>query len=429
MYIPYEKIGNFLNLILKNESLKSFFYDKKIEQNINYIEKNKKNVLKKINKKLHKNEPVKVVFYVYDETKWKCQTVYDMFENDSRFEPLILVTKSAAKNSDNPTYQTIDDVKKAYKFFKDKNLKAEFAYDVKKDKFIPFEKFEPDIIFYQHPWYVERTQGPVVCSKFAFTAYVPYYFPMEIEGVDNKIDYYLRFHKYVERYYALDSFIENKLKNKMDNKGVNVKAVGYPNLDYFIENNVNGDYVIYSPHWTVGGLGHNYGTFEWSGLYMLEYAKQHPEIKWVFKPHPLLRKSLSDTSIMTEQEVENYYNEWDKIGIRYEGGDYLEWFLKSKMMITDSCSFLGEYFVTEKPLILLMSDKSPFRSLNHHILKTYYCAHNLDELKHFLEILPNDDYMKETRLQALNESGLKNNKASKKIFDDIIEIIGAKNVK
>ena len=424
MYIPYEKIGNFLHAFFRNESLKSFFYNKKIEQNVSYIENNKPKVIKKIKEKLNKGERVKVVFYVYDETKWKCQSVYDIFSNDKRFDVEILVTKSGAKNIDNPTYQSIEDVKKTYEFFKNKNLNVKIAYAIEKDNFIPFEKFRPDIIFYQHPWYVERTQGPVVCSKFALTAYVPYYFPMEIEGVDKKIDYYLRFHKYVQRYYALDKKIENKLKSKMDNMGVNVKAVGYPNLDYFNNNNQTSDFIIYSPHWTIGGLGDDYGTFEWSGLYMLEYAKTHPELNWVFKPHPLLKKALVDTKIMSKSEVEDYYKEWTKVGVKHESGDYLELFKKSKMMITDSCSFLGEYFLTEKPLVLLMSDKSQFRSLNHPILRTYYCAHNIDELKHFLEILPENDYMKETRLSALNELGLKNNNASKKIFDDILEIIG-----
>ena len=426
MYIPFEETGNFLYKFFKNERLKNFFYEKKIAQNLDFITKNRPKVIKKIKNKLSHGQKVKIVFYVYDETKWKCQPVYDIFERDERFEVQILVTKSAAKNSDNPTYQSKEDILKAYNFFKCKQLKTELAYDIEKSKFIPFKKFKPDIIFYQHPWYVERTQGPVVCSKFALTAYIPYYFPMEIDGVDKKIDYYLRFHKYVQRYYALDKKIENKLKNKMDNKGVNVKAVGYPNLDYFNNTNQTSDFVIYSPHWTIGGLGDDYGTFEWSGLYMLEYAKNHPEINWLFKPHPLLKKALVDTKIMTKDEAENYYEEWGNLGLKNESGDYLDLFKKSKMMITDSCSFLGEYFLTEKPLILLMSDKSQFRSLNHPILRTYYCARNIDDLKYFLEILPGNDYMKAERLKTLDELGLKNKNASKIIFNDILNMIGEK---
>jgi CDP-glycerol glycerophosphotransferase (TagB/SpsB family) len=80
---------------------------------------------------------------------------------------------------------------------------------------------------------------------------------------------------------------------------------------------------------------------------LLEYAKSHTETKWIFKPHPLLKKALVDTNTMTLEEVENYYSEWEKIGIKYEGGEYLEFFAKSKMMVTDCSSFLGEYFVTE----------------------------------------------------------------------------------
>lgn len=426
MYIPYERIGDIINLCCKNENIKKYFYDKKVAQNISYISHNKPRVIKKLRQKLAEKRKLNVIFYVYDETKWKCQSLYDLLLNDGRFEVKIIATKSAAINTDNPTYQSIKDVMKTYEFFKNKGLNVEYGYDIKKNKFIPFKKFNPDIIFYQHPWYVERTQGPVVCSKFAFTAYVPYYFPMEIEGIDKKIDYYLRFHKYIERYYALDKMIETKLKTKMDNKGVNVIAVGYPNLDNFAGNE-EGDYVIYSPHWTVGGLGDQFGTFEWSGRFMLEYAKSHPEIKWVFKPHPLLYKALIDTGMMLKEEAEEYYSSWEKIGTKIEDGDYLKWFKKSKMMITDSCSFLGEYFVTEKPLILLMAETSQFKSLNHPILKTYYCAKNLDELKDFLKTLPDNDYMKEKRLEALEKLGLKNNNASQKILSDILEQIGGNN--
>lgn len=424
MYIPYEKIGNLLYKVFKSECLKSFFYNKKVSQNVKYIERNKPKVLKKLRQKLENNETIKVIFYVYDETKWKCQPLYDIYASDSRFDVQVLVTKSAAQNTDNPTYQSVVDVVRTYNFFKEKSMNVAFAYDIKNSKYIPFKEFSPDIIFYQHPWYVERSQGPVVCSEFAYTAYVPYYFPLEVGNIDNKIDYYLRFHKYVERYYAFDENIEKKCKANMDNKGVNVKAVGYPHLDYFINNLKNdGEYIIYAPHWTVGGAGLAYSSFDWNGKFLLEYAKNHPETKWVFKPHPLLRKALADNKIMTYEEIDKYYQDWETVGIKYEGGDYLEWFNRSKMMVTDSCTFLGEYFVTEKPLILLMSETSPFKSLEHPILETYYCARNIDELKNLLETVLQNDYMKERRLGALSRLGLKNNNASRNIFKDILEQI------
>lgn len=48
---------------------------------------------------------------------------------------------------------------------------------------------------------------------------------------------------------------------------------------------------------------------------MLDWAKCHPEFKWVFKPHPRLKNALIKNNIMSEEEVERYYSEWEKIGL------------------------------------------------------------------------------------------------------------------
>ena len=117
MYIPYEKFGNFINRFFKSDKLKSFFYDKKVSQNLRYIEKNKPLVLTKIRNKLKRGQKINVVFYCYDEMKWKCQSIYDIFNSDERFNVKILVTKSAAKNIDNPTYQSKEFIQKVYQYF------------------------------------------------------------------------------------------------------------------------------------------------------------------------------------------------------------------------------------------------------------------------------------------------------------------------
>ena len=151
LYIDYEKIGEKLGFG------KGFFYNLKVKQNLDYIEKNQKRVLKKL-----KNKPVlNVVFYVYDESKWKSQPVYDLMLQDERFIPKIVVTKNCAIEG-NANYQTKEDVKKCYEFFKNKGMNVECGYDFDKDDFIPFETFSPDIIIYSHPWYVYKTQGPVM---------------------------------------------------------------------------------------------------------------------------------------------------------------------------------------------------------------------------------------------------------------------------
>ena len=378
-------------------------------------------VLKKLKQKLKNREKLNVVFYVYDETKWKSQSLYDLFLKDERFNPKVLVTKTACSDKKNSSYISNEDVIKTYNFFANKGVNVEYAFDTKRSKFISFEKFNPDIIIYQHPWYVKTEQGPVVCSEFALTCYIPYYFPIETADIDCN----LRFHKYIERYYILDEYTKGKYLRNNPELADKLKIAGYPYLDRFNSNNNGGEYVIYAPHWTVNGNGLAYGTFEWSGKYILDYACSHPDIKWIFKPHPLLKKALANFEIMSEGETEEYYKKWGEIGIKYESGDYLSLFEKSKMMITDCSSFLGEYFVTGKPLIHLMSDKSQFKDSENPILKTYYRANNLKELQNLLETLPQNDYMKDLRLSTLENIGLKNNCASENILDDIITLISA----
>ena len=420
MYIPYENIGNFVNKFIKNEKLHNFFYDLKVWQNVKYIEKNKPKVIKKLKNKLDNGEKLNVIFYIYDETKWKCQSLYDLLEKDNRFNVKVLVTKPSCLNTDNPSYVSDEKFMEVYKFFKEKNMKVEYAFDTKTSEFTPFEKFNPDIIFYQHPWYVKTEQGPVVCSKFALTCYIPYYFPIETADIDCN----LRFHGYVENYYILDEYTRDKYLKKNHKLEEKLKVVGYPYLDYFNnKNSSEGEYIIYAPHWTVGDNGLAYGTFKWNGKFILDYAKSHSEKKWIFKPHPLLKKALVDFKIMTEEEVSKYYDDWADLGIKYESGNYLELFEKSKMMITDCSSFLGEYFVTEKPLIHLMSEKSQFNNSDNPILKAYYRAYNLDEFQKLLSTLPQEDYMKDLRLATLENIGLRDNCASENIFKDIMNQI------
>lgn len=388
-------------------------------RNLFYIKTNHRRVLKRLRAKFG-NEKIKIVFYVYDETKWKCQSLYDLLVNDERFEVQILVSRTAVFDTKNSSWQSIEDVKKTYDFFKQKGMNVVLAYDIVQEKFIPFLNFKPDIIIYQHPWYVETSQGPVVCSKFALTAYVPYYFPTTA----SEIDYYLRFHQYVENYYVFDETSRKYYADRMQNRGKNLKVTGQPFLDYFRFNpSQEKKYTIYAPHWTLCGKGIAYGTFEWNGKFMLDYAKQHPEMNWIFKPHPLLKKALVDNGIMTGEEVEKYYNTWE----RFEHGDYLELFSQSQMLITDCSSFLGEYFMSGNPVIHLISDKAkPYNKTVKQIVENYYPARNLEELQRLLEELPQNDWMKEQREKALEKLNYKDNYAAKNILDDILTQLEAK---
>lgn len=412
MYIDYEKIGNILGFG------KKFFYDLKVKQNLDYIRKNQKRVLKELKNAL----PVFVIFYVYDESKWKSQSVYDLMEKDERFEPLIVVTKNCAPEG-NANYQTIEDVKKCYDFFKSKGMRVEYGYDIKKDTFIPFEKFYPDIIIYSHPWYVYENQGPVICSKFALTYYIPYFLPAS----EQWHEYGLRFHQYIYRHYVPTELIRDYYSKNMDGYSQSLKVVGHPIFDEYMnkDKSITPKYIIYAPHWTVCGDNLRFGTFDWSGRKMLEFAKEHTELNWVFRPHPLFYNYILTSGFMRKQEIDEYFNEWKSFAIFSEGGNYIDLFKESYAMITDCGSFLTEYFVTGNPVIHLISEKLKPNSTIKEIDNTYYTAHNTDEMiKHLHQvILDKNDYKKEERNKLLEKFDLKNSNSAEKIINDILSDI------
>ena len=208
----------------------------------------------------------------------------------------------------------------------------------------------------------------------------------------------------------------------MKNGGVNLKVVGHTQLDYYLTNKNPKNpknYVIYAPHWSINYPQENYATFEWNGKEILDFAKLHPEINWVFKPHPILKHRLLTQNVMNAEEIENYWKEWKNIGLVYEGGDYMDLFTNSKAMISDCGSFLTEYLPTNKPLIRLVSKNAcPYNPSAQKVVSAYYSANNLEGLYKLLDkvILKNEDTIQDRREEIIKELHLNSNNAALNIL-------------
>ena len=130
---------------------------------------------------------------------------------------------------------------------------------------------------------------------------------------------------------------------------------------------------------------------------------------------------------MTSDEAEKYWSEWSSAGVTYEDGDYMDFFKHARAMVTDCGSFLTEFFLTKQPLIHMVSDCAiPYNPSAADIVKNYYKAHNVEELKQQLDtvIINRDDYMKSQRLCALEEMKLAQCYAAKNIIDDLKSELG-----
>ncbi len=362
-------------------------------------------------------QKIKVAFLVSENQKWNCQSVYDAMAASNDFEPMILITGiHHGSNKDFGKYYT--SIKENYDFFASKGMNVEYAYNLETGEFLPLDSFNPDIIFYQQPWAIHPIQHIPETSKFALSCYVPY----GICVIDCPTDYDQNFYKMLWHQYSINEIIVNHFHSQCKNLPNNYHVVGHPKLDTYLENNSDGSqgYIIYAPHHSFAPSHLNFATFKWNGQFILEYAKSHPEFKFVFKPHPQLKTRLIVRKIMTEQEVDAYFDEWKNIAVFCNDADYYDLFKKSRLMITDCSSFLGEYFPSKRPVINLKNKNSiglnPFGQA---MTDCYYKAYNLNELQKHLKTLleDNEDPMKEKRLARLKELNLLNTPSSIRILN------------
>ena len=354
---------------------------------------------------------IRIAFLVNENEKWCCQSLYDKLKRSNHFSPMIFLTSLLDKNEEK--------YKKNVEFFKRNCGEIQIVYDAKAKKFESLRKYSPDIVIYQQPWNIAKKQNLFSIRSFALAIYIPYSFANKYELVNKKL---LDFHYILFREYISHNYIYEEYKKKGYKKN-NLKVVGYPKLEQYLDDeNSEKKYVIYAPHHSIEENTIKLGTFNWNGKFILEYAKKHPEFNWIFKPHPFCKRTFLRAKIFrNEKELNDYYDEWSKIGIVYDKGNYIALFKQSKCLITDCGSFLTEFLPSKSPVInLKRTDSLPLSELTQTIAKSYYKVYNIEELKKsFYDVLEKDiDTKKEERLKLIKDLNLITN-ASDNIIKDL----------
>ena len=380
-----------------------------------------------------KEEKIRVLFIVSEIAKWKEQALYEAMERSDVFHPIVGLSAWNKQHDLSP--EELDKVHK----------RAEVFYDRLGDRHVrtvtcengalvyhDLSEFKPDVVFYTEQWAPCPKQHPYEVSRYAFTCFLPYYVPdFGITQIDC--------HQEVERlswvYFCLGNEWARLYRRSLffTCHSCHFVVTGHPALDYFCAHRARlpkEEYVIYAPHFSFPHpLQQDFyliGTFDWSGMEMLRYAETHPEIKWVFKPHPILRGLLEKFGVMSKVEVDDYYRRWERIGLACYDSDYQELFLESRAMITDSGSFLPEYGSTGRPIIRLICSRSKFvpPKVAQDIYDTYYQAHDLSELYDALELVVGKrlDPKREERLAAVHRAGLLDKNASQNIVRELQKV-------
>ncbi len=395
-------------------------------KNIQDVRKSYEDILLRLSKKLGK-EKIKVVFIVRENQKWTYQSVYDLFAADERFEPVVLVSLLMLSHIGKD--KTRNNLEENYNFFKSRGMTVDYLY--KNGEYLDLKDFKPDIVFYDQQYDFPDFHKPEVVSEYALTCYSSYSYAL----MDSDDGYTNEFHAYLYRLYFEHDLNLKRYEsyNRFDLS--NCRVVGYPKLDVYLDNkpakidiwkDKDKIKIIYAPHHSVDKRGLHLSMFVQSSKEILEFARRHPETTWVFKPHPRLKYALLRTKTMSQDKIEEYFDEWKKIGAVYEQGDYFDLFKTSDLMITDGCSFLAEYLPTKKPLIRIVNKTAVhLNNLGEKVISEYYIAENKTEFeKYFNELIVNkNDCKKEARLKLINEIIDFNESAAHKIYTGILNDI------
>ena len=331
--------------------------------------------------KIRRKDKVKVGFVLYDSSTWCGNDLYNLFVNDERFEPTVFLCLRIDKYKGNAVIQK--------EFLRQtEQLKSNGLNVVALDN----EKFavpEQDLIIYLIPYdsRLPRTFQIKNISVKTLLSYIPY--AIDTGKYDATFTPIVRF--------AWKQFLPSSLTCEMYNKKVDIGTPqriysGYPKTDIFFKQDANFQFdwkmtrpdakkIIWAPHHSVANTSICTATFQWNYQFMYEFAKAHPEISWVVKPHSNLTFNAVVAEIFPSvEDYENYLQAWNDLPNAkvVTGAYYQALFATSNGMIHDCGSFTAEYQYVDKPMIYLIRKGPHHNELGDEILRASYTVDGKD---------------------------------------------------
>lgn len=380
-------------------------------------------------KKLRKKKKLTVAFMTDNAAMWCGDELYNYFANSERYEqPTVYVSLHGTRGVSEATQEDLDHGVE--------QLRKHGINVVKMiGKDAPFPKY--DLVIFLRPYlgnYPDSVQLSVLDPTTLFV-HIPYGF-----NTSGWNTYDIPLARVVWKFFFESQHHMHTYETESRIGLSHAYYSGYPRLDIFFEENNNLHYdwkmaqpnakkIIYAPHWSING-GINYATFQWNYQFMYEYAKNHPEISWVIKPHPhLFYDAYASGLFETVEAFEKYLKAWDDLpNAKLETGAYYQAiFATSDGMIQDCGSFLSEYQYTHKPMIFLTRDTQEFNELGEKIMDVVYKVDGKD-LKGIADMMQKvfvegQDSLYEKRMevfdQYLNYEKINGVSASEYIFKTI----------
>lgn len=232
----------------------------------------------------------------------------------------------------------------------------------------------PDVVFYVKPYdsIPEKFQVKELRKIINTIVYIPY--GMEIGNAKECLRYqcYGNMHYYADYILAYSPIYLEKMRYYTYTKGRNYLDIGHPRIDLkqdkslakstyvtSIRKKASGrKVVLWNTHFTIT-KGDNWGSFLEYGEAIVDYFKKHSELFLLWRPHPLFYQALAEIRLEALEKTKKWlYNLSNQENILLDDStSYLEAFQASDAMLSDWSSFVPEYAIYQKPLLVTPKNK------------------------------------------------------------------------
>jgi len=193
---------------------------------------------------------------------------------------------------------------------------------------------------------------------------VPYYGVLLYKGAVDQVTHPESFFRGVEYVFVGEMTEKDSLLQKFAQplRERQVVLAGSPKVDYLfdaqdpvgtawprgLEPTVTR--VLWTPRWRTSEGNCHFFEYRHS---LLDFTQQHPEIDFVFRPHPLSLQNFRKTGELSQAEL-------DAMLARYgaqpnadidRSGEYQDTFRACDILVSDMSSMLHEFFMTGKPIV------------------------------------------------------------------------------
>lgn len=341
---------------------------------------------------LRNKEKIRIAFFILSDSEWKFGKLYEYFEVDNRFEPVVVICPLWKVDERMMMNEVME---RTYSVFKAKGYNVLKTYDKENDIWLDVRKIcAPDIIFWGFP-YDKQTKDEYFITSYPdiLACYVPYFFGT----VNSSWAFDLLFHNLLWILFCESRFHKKMYEYKERLRGENVYISGYPPIDNFLSSTIHNyswkikdkslRRLIWAPHHTIEKDGYS-NFLEYSQIMLDIVEKYKNSIQFVFKPHPLLRSKLYELKGWGKKKTDTYYALWDSLpNTKLCDGEYIDLFLSSDGMVHDSGSFTVEYLYTLKPVYYFASENrlKDLNEFGNQAYQLHYLGYSKSDLLYFIE--------------------------------------------